>query len=139
MQQESGLFEVRFNEEGKKYIRRFVSISYTLLVLVIFECAISIYWNIKFLIASHSIVDAEAITPAYADIISVCVSISFSLIAIVSNLFYIRFPRVLLRKIELNDEQGANRAFSLLFKGAFIFLIWLFLSTVSTIWTLIRR
>ena len=62
MQEESGLFEIKFNEEGKKFIRRFAAISYTIIVLVIFESIISIYWTIKMLLTR---LPATADIPGY--------------------------------------------------------------------------
>jgi hypothetical protein len=137
MQQESGLFEIRLNDQGKKFIQKFVGISYTILVLVIFGSATSIYWNIRMLVIRRSGSTASEIPiTTYETIIPYC-SIFFSIIAVFSNFYYVRFPRVLLRKIELNDEVGVNQAFGLLFKGALIFLFWLIFSTVTTIWSLL--
>ncbi len=134
MQKESDLFGIRLNERGKKFIRKFVAISYTIMVLVFFEAAISIYWYIRILATKPVAADYPGFTATAYDIINPYVSILFSLMAVVSNFYYIRFPRVLLRSIELNDEFGVNQAFSLLFKGALIFLIWLLLTTVNMIW-----
>ena len=140
MQNESGLFEIRITEHGKKFIRRFVAISYTILVLIFFESAISIYWGIRLLVTRPPATeDYSEFTQTTYDVVYPYISILSSLVAIVSNFYYIRFPRVLLRNIELNDEVGANRAFSLLFRGALIFLIWLILNTASIIWSLIIR
>ena len=140
MQNEPGLFEIRLTEHGKKFIRKFVAISYTILVLIFFESAISIYWGIRLLVTRPF---ATADYPEFAqttyDEVYPYVSILLSLMSIVSNFYYIRFPRVLLRSIELNDELGANRAFNLLFKGALIFLIWLLMSTASIIWSFLSR
>lgn len=135
MQQETGLFEIRINEQGRKFIRKFARISYTIMGLVIFDSAISIYWHAKLLInrSSESTVSQgaagiyELIIPYYA--------IGSSLIALISNFYYLRFPGILLRKIELNDEIGANRAFGILFRAAMIFLVWLLFSTVITVWS----
>lgn len=139
MQNESDLFEIRINEQGKKFIRRFVAISYTIMVLVFFESAISIYWTIRILVTKPAdVAYSEYLTTLY-DRVYPYLSILFSLMAVVSNFYYIRFPRVLLRSIELNDESGANRAFNLLFKGALIFLLWLLLVTANMIWNLIGR
>lgn len=138
MQEESGLFEIRFNEQGKKFIRKFVAISYTILVLVVFESVISIYWTISMLATRTSaMTDSPGFTTTLYNTIYPYISIFLSLIALISNFYYVRFPRVLLRCIELNDEFGANKAFGLLFKGAMIFLLWLVLDTAVLIWSLI--
>ncbi|HEX7844286.1 MAG TPA: hypothetical protein VF476_00720, partial [Chitinophagaceae bacterium] len=52
MQEESGLFQVRFTEEGKKYIKKFAGISYSILVFIFFEAGIVIYLNVKYLLSS---------------------------------------------------------------------------------------
>jgi hypothetical protein len=137
MQKESDLFEVRVNEQGKKFIRKFVAISYTILVLVLFESAISIYWSIRMLVTKPAATGYPGFESTSYDTAYPYVSILLTLMAVVSNFYYIRFPRVLLRNIELNDEFGTNQAFSLLFKGALIFLLSLLLSTASMIWSLV--
>jgi hypothetical protein len=133
-QSESDLFQIRLNEEGKKFIRKFAAISYTMLVLVIFGSAVSIYWNIKMLTTSYGAFTTTLYNKTYP-----YVYILFSILAIVSNICYLRFPQVLLRSVKLNDEFGANGAFKLLFKGAAIFLFWLILSSAEIIWSLIIR
>lgn len=140
MEQETRLFEVRFTEHGKKFIRKFVAISYTIMVLVFFESAFSIYWSIRVLVTTPPAMAAYSeFTPTLYDMTYPYISILLAAMGIVSNFYYIRFPRVLLRSIELNDESGANQAFNLLFKGALIFLVWLLLNTTSIIWSLIIR
>lgn len=135
MQNESGLFEIRLTEDGKKFIRKFVAISYTLMVLVVFESVYAIYLNVRVLVTRYPVMsDSPGFTLTTYDLIMPYFSIVSSMMGIVSNIYYTRFPRVLLRSIELNDEFGANRAFSLLFKGGLIFLVWLLLNTAGIIW-----
>src|SRR5690606_31929275 len=100
------LFEIRLTEPGKKFIRKFVAISYTIMVLVLFESAISIYWNIKMAIMQFGTTGVSNLgfIPRTYDRVFPYLSILFSLLAIVSNFYYVRFPRVLLRNIELNNE-----------------------------------
>lgn len=137
MNEETGLFEVKFTEQGKKFIRKFVAISYTIFVLVLFSTTVSIIWSITTL--THRIPMEANDSVSIYDAIYPYTSILFSLIALTSNFYYVRFPRVLLRCIELNDEFGANRAFGLLFRGAMIFLVWLILDTIFLIWNLTMR
>lgn len=140
MQEETSLFEIRFTEQGKKFICKFVAISYTIFVLVLFEAAISIFWIVNMLIKRN--VETESslgFGNTYYDNIYPYISVLISLMAVVSNFYYIRFPRVLLRSIELNDEDGANRSFGLLFKGAMIFLVWMLIITANMVWNLSIR
>lgn len=115
MNEETVLFEVKFTEQGKKFIRKFVAISYTIFVLVLFSTTVSIIWSITTL--THRIPMEAKDSVSIYDAIYPYTTILFSLIALTSNFYYVRFPRVLLRCIELNDEFGANRAFGLLFRG----------------------
>jgi hypothetical protein len=128
------LFEIRINERGKRYIVKFAAITYTMLVLVIFEATIALFWNIKFLAMNYG----EYVNTLY-DRIYPYISIVATVLSIISNVLYLRFPRRLLRAINNNDEYGANQAFSLLFKGALVFLIWLLLITANLIWSLTTR
>ncbi len=73
MEEESGLFQVSFNEQGKKFIRKFAAISYTILVLVIFQSAISVYWSIIML------VNDNGFTTAFYDKVYPYMSIFFSI------------------------------------------------------------
>jgi hypothetical protein len=140
MQEDSGLFQVRLTEQGKKFIRKFAAISYTMLVLVVFEAAVSIYWNVRILeMRMTGATDYSGYTKSFYDKIYPYLGISFSILAVVSNIYYLRFPRVLLHSIKINDEWGANRSFSILFKGAVIFLCYLLLNTGSLIWSLAIR
>ena len=134
IQEESDLFRITLNEQGKKFIRKFAAISYTMLVLVIFVAVVSLYWNIKILV-----MDYQKYVPTFYDKIYPYFSILSATLSVISNLYYLRFPRALLRSIKINDEFGANQAFGLLFKGAVIFLFWLLLITASMIWSLMIR
>lgn len=135
IQEESGLFQVRFTEEGKKYIRKFAAISYVLLVLVLFENGINIYWNVKSLMTRSSDTVTGYGNGFYYTIMPYILIIS-SFFSVASNVYYLRFPRVLSRSLDANDEWGANKAFGILFKGAAIFLLWLLLGTATLIWSL---
>ena len=140
MQEESGLFQVRLNEQGKKFIRKFAAISYTILVLVIFENGVSIYWNIKRLITRMSnIPERSGYTLTFYESVYPYVLILFSLLVVISNIYYTRFPQVLYRSMKINDEHGANQAFGLLFRSAVIFLITAMFSTITLIWALTIR
>jgi hypothetical protein len=134
IEEESSLFQIRLNEQGIKFIRKFAAISYTMLVLVIFEAGVSIFWNIRTLTRNHSILTTTSYFRFFP-----YVSIFFSLLTVASNLYYLRFPRILLHSIKINDEFGANKAFGMLFKSAMIFFFWLLLSSASLIWSLTMR
>lgn len=82
-QEESGLFQVRLNDQGKRFIRKFAAISYTILVLVIFENGVSIYWNIKRLVTRMSDTSEYfGYTPTFYDNIYPYILVLFSLLAI---------------------------------------------------------
>jgi predicted small integral membrane protein len=139
-QEETGLFQVRFTDEGKKFIRKFVALSYTIIVLIIFECAILIYWEIRILATGgNERSSVLGFTPTLYDRIYPYISLSFSVLSVISNIYYVRFPQALLRSLDINDESGANRAFSLLFRGALVYLLWLILGTANLIWSLTVR
>jgi hypothetical protein len=131
MQEESDLFRVRLNERGKKFIRKFAAISYTMFVLVIFEFLISVYWNIRILT-----INSQGLFSTLYDKVYPYFYILLSLATVVSNIYYLRFPRALFRSIKINDEFGANEAFRLLYRGAMIYFISLLLSSASMIWSL---
>jgi hypothetical protein len=134
-EEESGLFQVKFTEQGKKFISRFAALSYAMLVLVLFGYGTVIYLNIQTLITRTS--EPGVPGPLYNEIFPY-LYIFFSVLGIIANVYYLRFPRVLLRSIKINDEWGANNAFNLLFKGALFFLVYLLLNTGFLIWTIIR-
>lgn len=132
--EESDLFQVRFTDQGKKFIQKFVAISYTMLMLVIFEFGISIYLNIKTLT-----MDQSGLKLTSYEIVSPYVYIFLSVLGIVSNVYYLKFPRMLFNSLKINDEVGANRAFKILFKGTLIFFLGLLLGSADMIWNLISR
>jgi hypothetical protein len=139
-QEESDLFQVRLNEQGKNFIRKFAAISYTMMVLVFFGSVVTIYWDIKILVMRTSLTTGyPGYTRKFYDMAYPYISMIFSLLALISNFYYLRFPRALLRSIKINDEFGANQSFKLLFKGALIFLLWLFLNSCTLIWSLMTR
>lgn len=125
---ESDILQVRFTEEGKKYIRKFVSISYVLFCLVFITSGISIYLGIKFIIKTYEfdqiIRNGREIT---------FFNIGLQIIALVSNVFYLRFPIRLLKCLDAHDESGANRSFALLLKAGIVYLIFLFLSLALSV------
>ena len=139
IQEEPGLFQVRLNEEGKKYIRKFAAISYTMLVVVIFQAGISVYWSIRMLARTAvSLGSLAGYRPTLYDKVYPYFSIFFSIAGVVSNIYYLKFPRVLLHSMEISDEYGANQAFGLLFRGALIFFFYLVISLAMMIWSLKR-
>lgn len=107
------------------------------MVLVFFESAITIYWNVRMLMVTSPLADEAMFRVSLYDHIVPYLSMTSALMAIVSNFYYLRFPRVLLHCLEVNDEFGTNQAFRLLFRGAFIFLCWLILISSSLIWALV--
>ena len=139
-QEEPGLFEVRFTEQGKKFIRKFAAISYFILTMVIFQAGVNIYWNIKALTMRA---EAEAanklVMPGLYFKLMPYISILIALGTVVSNIYYLRFPNALLRCMETNDELGANKTFDTLYKGAFVFLILLLINTATMVWSLTTR
>jgi len=127
------LFDIRINEDGKKWIARFEQISYTMLVLVLFEAAISLFVGLRALIYYRSV---------FAGIYGVIypyTSILFALLALVSNFYYLRFPRQLLRSIKIGDEYGANQAFKTLLRAGWLFLIYLILSSITILLSFTNR
>ena len=136
MQEEPGLFQVIITEAGKKYIKKFAAISLIILVLSIFENGVTIYWNVKTIIARTNRTGAYV---GYSDTfyfrtIPYILTVS-AILLIISNIYFIRFPRELLRSINTNNEPEANRSFGTLYKGACILLVWLIISSVTIIWS----
>ncbi len=128
---ESDILQVRFTEEGKNYIRKFVSISYVLFSLVICLTVLEFYQEIKLMVEKHEaglpVIDTYAV-----------IYILWSILSVISNVYYVRFPIVLLRSIEGNDETEANKSFGLFFKSAVIFLITLIISTGLVVWNILN-
>jgi hypothetical protein len=138
--EEQSLFQVRFTDEGKKYIRKFAAISYSILVLVVLMNVSIFYWSIKAISArsaAGNIYDQMS-TGLYFRLMPYIMMV-LSLLSLLGNIYYIRFPQELLRCLEANDEPGANKAFAVLFKGAVIFLVWLLLDMVTIIWDLLGQ
>jgi hypothetical protein len=139
MPEESGLFQITITEAGKKYIRKFVVITPILLVCVFIEAGASVYWNVKTIAnANRTAANIGFMDSLYNRAIPYILLLT-TLISIVSNIYYLRFPRILLRSIETNDEPGANKSFNILFKGAFIFLVWMLIVTATTIWSFLTK
>ena len=140
IQEESDVFQVRLNDLGKKYIQKFAAISYTMLVLVIFGSVVAVYWDIKILVMRASLTNNyPGFTRTFYDMAYPYISMIYSLLAVMANIYYLRFPRILLRSIIIKDEFGANQAFQSLFTGAFIFLLWLLVNSCTLIWSLTTR
>ena len=137
--EEPSLFQPRFTEEGKKFIRKFAAISYFIIGLVFAQFVVIIYWDVKVILLGISSRAYGGYKVKAYDEIFPYLSMLISLLGIISNIYYTRFPRQLLRSIKINDEYGANRAFKILFNGAVIFLIYLFINSVTLAWSLITR
>jgi hypothetical protein len=140
MQEESGLFQVRINDQGKKFIRKFAAISYTMLVMVVFQACVSIYWGVRMLThTAVSLATYSRLHPTLYDKVYPYISILFSILGLVANVYYLRFPGVLLHSMEIGDEYGANKAFGMLYKGVLVFLFYLLISSLMMIWNLVIR
>lgn len=136
MQEQPELFQITITETGKKYIQKFAAISIVIMVLVFFENCYSIYLNIKMIIGREK-------NPGtyrgfndglYWGVLPYLLSIA-SLFSIISNIFYTRFPRLLLRSINNKDELRANESFKTIYTGAIIFLVWMLIGTAASIWS----
>ena len=128
---ESDILQVRFTEEGKKYIRKFVNISYVIMAFVVLSSLGSIYMDIKFLEKGYALNISNGRTLTFVSMIG-------SIMSVVSNIFYVRFPYLLLKSLEQNDEIAANKSFNFLFKSGLIFIIWLMLSSAMLAWHLLH-
>ena len=137
IQEESGLFQVRLNEEGKSFIRRFVAISYSIQVLVFFIAIVNIYWNIKMIIMRINIPQGPFDSPYFRAVPYLSTVASFGIL--IANLYYLSFPRALYRSLKLNDEFGANQSFRVLLRGAYLFLGVLLVNALTLIWSLVER
>lgn len=138
-QEESGIFQVRLTEDGKRYIRKFAAISYALLVLVILQAIIGGYWSVRMILRTATTLDSlSGYKLTLYDKVYPYFSIIFSIAGVVSNIYYLKFPRALLRSIDINDEYGANKAFGLVFRGAVIYLFYLSLAMAMMTWSLFR-
>jgi hypothetical protein len=139
-EEESNVFQVRLNDLGKKYIQKFAAISYIMLVLVIFGSVITVYWDIKILVMRASLSNNyRGFTRTLYDTAYPYISMIYSVLAVLANIYYLRFPGILLRSIIIKDEFGANQAFKSLFTGAIIFLLWLLLHSCTLIWSVVTR
>jgi hypothetical protein len=126
---DSNLFQVRFTDEGRKFIRRFAAISYTIFALVTIDGVIQLIFAYRTFEMNKGVGFNWSTISGYSPFVIVPA-------ALVSNVYYCRFPRLLIRRIEQNDEAGANRAFRVLATGAVIFLVYLALSTLLMAWSL---
>ncbi|TMI74383.1 MAG: hypothetical protein E6H09_05585 [Bacteroidetes bacterium] len=137
--EEPSLFELRFTEEGKKFIRKFAAISYIIMVLVIIQSTVIIYWQVKMIIQRFSSGYYAGYKMGAYDEIYPYLSIFISLLGIISNIYYTRFPRQLFQSIKTNDEAGANQSFRTLLNGAVIYLIYLLIIALIFGWHFIAQ
>jgi hypothetical protein len=138
--EEQSIFQVRFTDEGKKYLRKFAAISYFILVLVVLTNVSIFYWSIKAIAARSATSDLydQMASGLYFRLMPY-IMMALALFSFIGNIYIIRFPQELLRCLETNDEVGANKAFAVLFKGAVIFLLWLLFNMATIIWDLMAR
>ena len=131
MENQSGLFEVRITEEGKKHIRKISRVTYAMLGIVILVSCATIY------LQSYILVQLPQPGQPLIVRISPYISIGLSIVAMVSNFYYLRFANILLREIEAKNEPGANAAFAVLWKGILVFLIALIMQASQLVLTFI--
>jgi hypothetical protein len=134
MEHGEDLFQVRFSEEGKKYIRKFANISYLLMGLVFFNSFATIYFEIK-LIMLRASAGKNLQTDSYSllDRIAPYLGILANLLVVISNQYLTRFPRALIRSLDSGNETDANKAFIYLVKCAGVFLFLLLINTAQLI------
>jgi hypothetical protein len=137
--EEPSLFQVRFTEEGKNFIRRFAAISYIIMALVIVQSLVMIYWQLKIIVQRSSLGNFAGYKMTVYDEIYPYLAVLISVLGVVSNMYYARFPRQLLLCIKVNNEAGANQAFRTLLNGAVIYLIYLSILTLIFGWSLFAR
>lgn len=135
-QEESELFQITITEAGKKQIRKFAAISLIILLFGFFVNGVTIYWNVKALIARANRTGAYIgyTDSSYYRFIPY-ILIGAAILLIISYIFYIRFPRELLNSINTNNEFGANKSFGTLLKAACLLLVYLVISTATIIWS----
>ncbi|MBL7733060.1 MAG: hypothetical protein JNM88_17955 [Chitinophagaceae bacterium] len=131
MTEETGLFHIRFTEKGKQVVKRMANLGLLIMGLVAFTQLGSIYLQIKYIIRlTDQHVSGPFELPFYFRI-TPWINLFTSILVLVSNFYYAKFPRQLNRCLERNDEDGANQAFQTLLKGMFIFLVILILDTAE--------
>ncbi len=134
MEQGEELFQVRFNEEGKKYIRKFANISYLLMGLVFFNSFAAIYLQIKFIVMQASSGSSrQYISYSLFDRLAPYLYIITNILIVLSNQYFTRFPRALIRSLDSGNETDANNVFKYLVKSAGVFLFILLINMIQIV------
>ena len=132
-QPESSLFEIRVNETGKIYIRKFLRLIVPGLIFFLLTFIISLCMSVKYILLSYDNTGLGKIP------LSLRASYSFSGLTSIVNLlaiiFYMRFAKALKNGLAKNDEQLFNRSFRYLSTNALLFLVTMIMTLLIWCWS----
>ena len=134
-QQESSLFEIRLNETGQRYIRKFCRLVIPVLIFLIVTMVINLLVTVKYLLLNFSPGGSSIRIP-----VAMRVTPYFSMVTAIINflavIYYIRFANSLKRSLAKNDEQMFNMSFRHISQNALLFLVTLILTFLTWCWSL---
>lgn len=133
MTEETGLFHIRFTEKGKQVVKRMANLSVFIMGLVFFVMVVNIYFQVKQLLRQTYPDSPMVSEPSLYFRIIPWVTMVMSVLTLVSNFYYAKFPRQLNRCLENNDEAGANNTFQSLLKGMQLFSVLLLLDMADLV------
>lgn len=134
-QQESSLFEIRVNESGRSYIRKFLKIIVPGLIFFLLSFIISLCITVRYILLSFAKTDLVKLP------VTLKVTYSFSMLISITNLlamiFYMRFANSLKNGLAKDDEQLFNRSFLYLSRNALLFLVTMIMTLLTWCWSLV--
>jgi uncharacterized membrane protein YcgQ (UPF0703/DUF1980 family) len=132
-QPESSLFEIRVNENGKSYIRKFLKLIVPGLIFFGLTFIIGLFASVRYIILSYSTTNSLKIP------LTVRVTYFFEVLTSVVNLlaiiFYMRFAYALKKGLAKNDEELFNRSFRYLSRNALLFLVTMIMTLLIWSWS----
>ena len=135
LEQEPCLFEIRVNENGKSYIRKFWKLIVFGLILFSLTFIIGLYMSARYIFLSYANTDLAKIPLTLR--VTYYFSTLTSIVNLVAIIFYARFANLLRLGLTKNDEQMFNRAFRYLSQNALLFIVTMVMTLLTWSWSLV--
>jgi hypothetical protein len=134
-QPESSLFEIRVNENGKNYIRKFCRLIIPMLIFLILTMAINLFVIVKYLLLNINMGGKSSRITLITRGLPYF-SILTAIINFVAVIYYVRFANSLKFSLAKNDEPMFNESFRHLSRNALFFLVTLIMTFLTWCWSL---
>lgn len=136
LQEGTSLFEIRLNETGQNYIRKFCRLITPVLIFLILTLVINLCVSVKYILLN---IDTDSRGPIRIPL-AVKATPYFTIVTSVINfaavIFYVRFAHSLKRSLAKNDEWMFNESFRYLSQNALLFLVTLITTFLTWGWSL---